>query len=262
MCFKIRRISFGLCLISHPSSYRIVWFICTEYPQCSSENYIIPENFYSGIAFCLCARFSHGHHFHLTAIVIDFPLSDWNYERTFPFCRKTQRIIDQTKWEREKCFRGMCVRRAYAMCAGAGAFMVRRKKLWLLLSCALSNHQHYWLSELHLMASVRLPLPLYVLRLSCYTMIFHSPPKPIFRSITYIHTSTFFHTKKKHSKHFGIWLKRVQTYLCFHSNLTFQFRRIGGIFISCVFFCALHCSPSSFLFLMLLFVFDFRWLVP
>lgn len=69
------------------------------------------------------------------------------------------------------------------------------------------------------------------------------------------------------SKYFGIWLKRVQTYLYFHSNLTFQFRRIGGIFISYIvcasFFCASHCSRTLALSLvMLFFVFDFRWLVP
>lgn len=69
-----------------------------------------------------------------------------------------------------------------------------------------------------------------------YTMIFHAPQSlfsDLLRTFTHRHFS-----QKKTLKHFGIWLKRVQTYLYFHSNLTFQFRRIGGIFISCVFFSA------------------------
>lgn len=81
------------------------------------------------------------------------------------------------------------------MCAGA--FMVRWKKLWLLLLCALSNHQHYWLSELHLnmlMASVAVVCAPALSLHYCFSFA----PKPIFRSLRSF-THRHFSTQKNHS---------------------------------------------------------------
>lgn len=95
----------------------------------SSANYIIPENFYFSVplfVFAAAATASHildRLHFHLTAIVIDFPLNASNYEWTFPFCRKTLlKIAQPTQCKKHKrCFRRWALVRMYA---------VRRVRLW------------------------------------------------------------------------------------------------------------------------------------
>lgn len=165
----------------------------------------------------------------------------------FHFAERHRKSQTRHKWqERNACELNMsvCVYLYSIVCAGA--LMVCRKKLWLLLLCALSNHQHYWLSELHLnMVMVLVAIVCAsVLSLSpTTTMIFHSPQKPIFRSVTHILTST------STFRHLAACWRRAQTYLSIFIRIShFNFVTLAVfLYRSCVSFLPFFvlCAASS-----------------
>lgn len=128
------------------------------------------------------------------------------------------------------------------ICAGA------LKKLWLLLLCALSNHQHYWLSELQLnmlMASVAIVCAPALLA----TLWFFMHPKAYF-PIYYVHSHIGIFPKKKHSNISAFGWNEFKLICIFIRISHFNFVALV-VFLYRAFsfplFCALHCSLSSFL---------------
>lgn len=147
--------------------------------------------------------------------------------------------------EREREMYSMCV-----LCAGA--FMVRRKKLWLLLLllllCALSNHQHYWLSELHLnmemvLVASAVCASAFSFSINILCLYFSLTPKPIFWSVTHIHTSTFCNRKKNSNISVFRRRRQVQTYLRIFIGIShFNFVTFWW------YFCIVLFSSSVFIF--------------